>query len=148
MAYQEKQTIVSLISTILISTLYCIYVFYLYNNGTYYQTEGPGFWGAIILILVPVLAAPKIIIHIIFRIINKIITDEEGPSFVDELDKLIDLKAAVNFYHFFIAGFFLSMGSLVINMPLSVMFIIQLITIIAAGVFMDISQLYFYRRGI
>lgn len=148
MSYQEKRSIVSLVSNILIFTFYYIYVLQLYQEQSLKSTDDFSFWGAVILIFIPVSIVIKIIIHIVFSIINTIATNEEEPSFSDELDKLIDLKATRNFCFAFLAGFFLSMGSLVIKMPPIVMFNILLFSMIVSGIIIDITQLYFYRKGI
>jgi len=149
MSYQEKETIVSLFSNIIISAIYFYIVVQRFQIGTYDSTGVIYFWASVILILIPVLIVPKIVIIIIFNIINTIITrEEDDPSFTDELDKLIDLKATRNFYHVFMVGFLLSMVSIVAGMSVVVMFMILLSTLIISGIIMDISQLYFYRRGI
>lgn len=149
MTYQKKQTIVSLIYNIIASTIYFIYVLSLFNSGNYDMGATIKFWAQVILILVPVLVIPKIIIIIIFNIINIIVTkEEEDPLFTDELDKLIELKSTRNFYHIFIVGLFISMAVVVLTMSVSAMFIILLLSFIISGIAMDISQLYFYKRGI
>ncbi|MFD1903074.1 hypothetical protein ACFSQ7_01370 [Paenibacillus rhizoplanae] len=75
-------------------------------------------------------------------------TGEKEPAFADELDKRIGLLAFRNSFAMFVSGFLLAMGSLVIDQPLKVMFIV----LIAAGFLSDvtgsISRLYYYRRGV
>jgi hypothetical protein len=148
MSYQEKRTIISLIGTILISVFYFVYVFQSHPEWSLSMTNDFGFWGAFILILIPVQIGFKIIIHIVFVIINKIATNEDEPSFSDELDTLISLKTTRNFYFTFQIGFLLSMGTLVIDMPPFVMFMLLTLSLIMAAIIGDISQLYFYRRGV
>lgn len=147
MFYQGKQAIVSLISTILISAGYCMYVF------QKYAAEGGAanefhFWASAILLFIPVSVVCKIVIYIAFAIINIIATNEKEPSITDELDRLIELKATRNFYHLFMAGFLLAMAALVLGLPPVAMFTILLFSMIAAGVMLDLSQVYFYWRGI
>jgi hypothetical protein len=92
--------------------------------------------------------AAKVIIHIVFSIINTIATNEKEPSFTDELDKVIGLKATRNSHYVFMIGFLLSMVPLIMDMPPYVMFI----TLIAAGFVSEVvgtvTQLYLYRRGV
>ena len=148
MSYQEKKNIVSLMGTVLVFGLYCLYVFQRDQIGNIHSSDTLSFWGAFILILIPVSIIAKIIITIIFNIIHRITTQETEPSFSDELDKIIELKAMRNSYFVFIIGFLLSMVALVLEMQVSAMFII----LIAAGFVSEmvggLTQLYLYRKGV
>ncbi|KRF38586.1 hypothetical protein [Paenibacillus sp. Soil787] len=148
MSYQEKKHIVSFISTLLIFGFYCLYVFQKYQDMRMDTTETSHFWAAAILILISVSIIAKIIISIVFNIIYRIATKEVEPSFSDELDILIDLKATRNSHYVFTLGFLLAMGSLVVDMSPSTMFII----LIFAGFMSDMvgvfTQLYLYRKGV
>jgi hypothetical protein len=148
MSYQEKKNLVSLIGTTLIFGSYCLYVFQMYQEGSIDPPDSFSFWGAAILILIPVSIAAKIIIQIVFNIIYRITTNEKEPSFADELDKLIELKATRNSHYAFILGFLLSMGSLVMDMSPSVMFIILFISGFVSELVGIFTQLYLYRRGV
>ncbi|MFH1198389.1 MAG: hypothetical protein V1720_21990 [bacterium] len=144
---KEKQIIVSLITSTLILGFYSIYV---YNN---YIAENPEiindfkFWGTAFLILIPVSIAAQIIIHIIFAITNKIVTNEDIPTKSDERDKLIELKATRISHWIFIVGFLLSMGSQAIGMQPYVM----IVTLVASGFVSSwaegITQIYLYSKG-
>src|SRR4051794_6193954 len=117
MSYQEKKNVVSLIGNLLVFGFYCLYVFQNYPFGSPDSTDTFRFWGAFILILIPVSIVAKIIITIVFNIIYRITTNEVEPSFSDELDKLIELKATKNPHYAFTLGFLLAMGSLVMDLP-------------------------------
>jgi hypothetical protein len=147
MSYQERRAIASLISTILISTIYFIFAFQRYPVGNSYSTDVFHFWGSAILIFIPVSIVAKIVIHIQFNIIYAMATKEKEPSLSDERDRLIGLKATGNSLYVFMFGFLLAMGSLVMDMPPSVMFSILIFSVIVSEIFGDITQLYFYRRG-
>ena len=58
----------------------------------------------------------QIIIHIIFAIINKMVTNEDMPTTDDERDKLIELKSTRISHWIFTIGFMLAMGSQAIDM--------------------------------
>lgn len=147
MSYHEIRAIVSLVSSIVITALYSAYMIQRFPAASAYSVEVFHFWGAFFLILIPVAIVAKIIIAIIFAIINAIATREEEPPITDERDKLIELKAQANANYVFIAGFILAMGSLVFNMPPSIMFIFLIISGILSQIVSDVSQFYFYRRG-
>ncbi|CAM4450941.1 hypothetical protein FHS16_004104 [Paenibacillus endophyticus] len=148
MSYQEKKNIVSLMSTVLISTIYFVYVLQRYQEVALNQTETFRFWGSAILILIPVSIVAKIIIHIMFSIINTIATKEKDPAFSDELDKLIELKATKTSHYVFLLGFVLAMASLVMNMQPSAMFIILFFSGFVAELAGIVTQLYLYRKGV
>jgi hypothetical protein len=148
MSFQERRAIVSLISNILITALYCAYMIQRFPEGDAYSVDVFHFWGSFFLILIPVSIVAKIVLFIIFSIINAIATREEESSITDERDKLIELKATMNSLYVFILGFLLAMGSLVVDMPPSVMFIIFICSGVVSGMASDISQFYFYRKGV
>jgi hypothetical protein len=148
MSYQEKKNIVSLISTLLIFGFYCLYVYQKYQVGSIDSTDTYRFWGTVILILIPVSIVTKIIITIVFNIIYRITTKEVEPLFADELDKLIELKATKNSHYVFTLGFLLAMGSLVMDMPHSAMFIILILSGFVSELVGTVTQLYLYRKGV
>ncbi|WML44407.1 hypothetical protein [Neobacillus sp. PS3-40] len=148
MSYQVKKNIVSLISTLLIFSLYSMYVFHMYQEGRFDSTDVFSFWGSFIILLIAVSIVAKIIIYIIFNIIYRITTNEKEPSFSDELDKLIHLKATTISHYVFVVGFVLAMGSLVVDVPHYVMFIILVFSGVVSDVVGMITEIYLYRRGV
>lgn len=148
MTYQEKKSIVSLISAILIFVAYCLYLYPQYPEGGLETTETFRFWGSFVLILTLVSIVAHIIISIIFNIVFRITTREKEPRFADELDKLIDLKASRNSFFVFIVGFLLAMGSLIIYQPSQVMFIILITSGFISDVTGSVTKLYHYRKGV
>ena len=147
MSYQERRAIVSLIGTIVVSVLYSAYMIQRYPAGSPYSPEVFHYWGSFFLILIPVSIVAKIIIYILFAIVNAIATREEEMPITDERDKLIESKAQMIGNYLFIFGFILAMGSLVVSLPPAVMFIILLLSGMLSQIISDISQFYFYRRG-
>ncbi|WP_187696264.1 hypothetical protein, partial [Xanthovirga aplysinae] len=138
----------SMISNLLIFGIYYLMVWSRYQESSFTSTEEFRFWGAVILILIPVLIAAKIILYIIFSIINTIITREEEDFLKDEFGRLIESKATRNFHHVFMGGFLLSMGVLVIGLPPKTMFMILLFAIYVSSLTQDISEFYLLRKGI
>lgn len=147
MSYQEKRSIVYLISTLLIFGFYYIYVFQVHPQKSFGDTTDFKFWGITILLIVPAMIVVNIITHIVFNIINAIATREKIPSIEDELDKLVELRANRNAYTTFMLGFMLSMGTQALEMPPYVMFNALVISILAASIMWSSTQFYFYRKG-
>jgi hypothetical protein len=148
MSYQEKKAITSLIGTILSSMFYVNDVYQRYQAANLEPSQIFGFGAAAVLLYVPVQVVFQIILQALFIMVNIMATKKEEPEIVDELDKLVDLKSTRNFYHVFILGFFLSVATQVIPMQPIAMFVGFLLSMIVAGMSMDLSQLYFYRRGV
>ena len=147
MCYQVKATIVSLCTTILGSTLYLLKILSMQREGSLKLTERLSDWGSVILILIGVLIVFQIVIHIIFSIINKIVTDEDAVSFNDELDKLIDLKSSRVAYWIFILAFVSGLFTLVGGQPLWVLFTVTSFGMVLSGIAGDVVKLVLYRRG-
>jgi hypothetical protein len=148
MTYQEKKSIVSVFSTILIFAAYCLYMYPRHPEGGLASTETFRYWGFFILALTLISIIAHIIISIIFNIIFRMMTNEKEPRFEDELDKLIALKAHRNSFFLFIIGFLLAMGTLVMYQPSQVMFIILIASGFIADLTGSISKLYYYRKGV
>jgi hypothetical protein len=147
MSFQERRSLVNLISTILITALYSAYMVQSYPDASPYSPDVFRFWGSFFLILIPVSIVARIVIYIVFYIVNTIATRQEEPTITDERDNLIELKATRYSLYVFGVGVLLAMGSLVIDMPPSVMFIILICAGVVSEMVSEISQFYFYRRG-
>lgn len=148
MSYHERRSMVNIISTILITAIYSAYMFQSYPEGDAYAKAIFRFWGEFLLILIPVSIVARILIHIGFSILNTIATNEAEPDIVDERDKLIELKATRNSLYIFTLGFLLAMGSLVMDRPPAAMFTILIFAGVLSDIVSEVSQLYFYRRGV
>ena len=148
MSFQERRSLVNFVSTILIMSVYTANRIQFHPQGNPYSPEVFHFWGSFFLILVPVSIVARIVIYIIFYILNTIATQEEEPDITDERDRLIDLKATRNSMYVFALGFLVAMVSLVMNTPPPAMFAILLGAGITAEMVGDLSQFLFYRRGV
>ncbi|WP_310833007.1 hypothetical protein [Paenibacillus pedocola] len=148
MTYQEKKSIVSIISAILIFVSFSAYKYVHYPAEGMEQTEMYHYWGSFVLVLTLVSIFAHIVISIIFNIVFRITTGEKEPNFADELDKQIELKSHRNGFFIFILGFLLAMGSLVIEQPVQVMFVILIVSGFISDVAGSVTKLYHYRRGV
>ena len=147
MSYQERRVLVSIISSVLINVLYSIYMLQRYPEASAYSVEIFHFWGSFFLVLILVSIVAKILIYIVFAIVNAIATREEEPPITDERDKLIELKSNRYGLYVFALGFVLAMASLVFNTPPTGMFLILFAAGFASDIASEISQFVFYRRG-
>jgi hypothetical protein len=147
MSYQERRSIVSLISNIIIVALYSAWMIQRYPTAEPYSVEIFRFWGAFFLILIPVSIVAKILIAIFFAIANAIATRQIESDITDERDRLFELKSLRNSLYAFAIGFLVAMVSLVVDLPPTVMFILLFCAGVVSEVIGDVSQFYLYRRG-
>ena len=148
MSYQEKENIVNILSGLLITGIFAWIVYQRHMQGRFDLTEDYSKWGIIFLIFIGVSIAARIIIYIIFHIINYIATREEDIPVSDERDKLIKLKATRNSHYVFSGGFVISVFALAIGMPVYGIFIVFIITGLLSEIVDNGSQLYYQRKGV
>jgi hypothetical protein len=147
MSPNERRAIVSLLTTLLVAVFFLVYVLPRYPAGNPYSADVFHFWGLAVVIFIPVSIVANIAMSIVFSIVYFMATHEKDSSFSDERDRLIELRSLRNALYVFAGGFFLAMGSLVIGMPPSVMFIVLTASGFGSGVVAGLSQLYLYRKG-
>lgn len=146
MTYHSRKAIVSILTTLSIFIyLYIDLLKRIQEVGT--ASTEPRLWAIFFFKLIIVQIVVKIVVLIIFNIINTILTKEGEPRLSDERDRLIELKSVRNFSFMFALGFFVAMGSLVMNQPISTMFSIFAFNIAASGVVLDLSYIVCYERG-
>ena len=161
MSYQEKKTIVSLVTGVLILAAYCIYAF---NKMT--ALDNLKFWASTMLIFIGIGVVALIVILIVFQILlsitmavkeemqnreyddKKIEKALELDMVEDEMDKLIGLKAMRISFAVVGIGFIAALVSLVLNYSPAVMLNIMFISFGIGSMVEGITQLYFYRRGV
>jgi len=144
---KEKQILVTIIGLVVILGGYSLYVYNHYIAGNPTIVNDFKFWGKAFLVMIPVAIVSQIVIHIVFAILNKMVTNEDIPTKTDERDKLIDLKAIRISHWIFTFGFLLSMTALAIGMQPWVMFLTLVISGFIAGIVSECAKLYFYRKG-
>ena len=147
MGHQEKQSIVSIIGSVLIIGFYSLYVFRHYIQPEPELLNSYQFWGKSFLYLIPVSIVVQIVIQIVFAIINRIITQEDTPDITDERDKLIELKSIRISHWIFICGFMLAMGSLAIGIEPFVMFLTLVSSGFLASLASEVAKIIYYRKG-
>ena len=147
MGHQEKQSIVSIIGSVLVIGFYSLYVYRNYIQADMELLNDFQFWGKSFLYLIPVAIVVQIVIHILFAIANRIITQEDLPDITDERDKLIELKSIRISHWIFVLGFTLAMGSLAMGMKPYVMFLTLISSGFISSLASEIAKIIYYRRG-
>jgi hypothetical protein len=148
MGQQEKQSIVSMIGSVLVIGFYSMYIYRNYLSADLELLNDFQFWGRSFLYLIPIGIVVQIVIHIVFAIVNRIVTGEDISDFSDERDKLIELKSIRISHWVFIFGFMLSMGSLALGMKPFVMFITLISSGFLASLASEVAKIIYYRKGV
>lgn len=148
MSYQEKENIVNIFSALAISIGYALIIYQKHLQGQFDLTQDYSTWGMIFLIFIGVSIGARIIIYIIFNIINSVATRKEEKPISDERDKLIKLKSSRNGHHVFSIGLALSFIALAIGMPVYGIFIAFIGSCVLSELTDNFSQIYYNRKGI
>jgi hypothetical protein len=150
MSFQEKNISVSLVSFTLILGYYLIRVFQLLQRENFNSTHVFRLWGIIIALAVVITIVATILTHVGSAIVEAIKTGEKEPEiedFVDERDKLIDLRGTKVTYFVSSIGSLLAMLTFVLGQAPLVMFTLLIFFGVVAQILGDISRLVLYRRG-
>lgn len=148
MSYREKENIVNIFSGLLITAVYAWIIYQKQLAGTIDLTDDFQKWGIVFLIFAGVSIVARIIIYIVFSIINVIVTREDKIPAEDERDKLIKLKATRNSSYSFTSGFFMAIIALAIGLPAYWLFILFVISGVISELIDNGSQIYYYRKGV
>lgn len=148
MSYQEKENVVNILSALVVAAILWSAIYQRQLDGQFDLTEDYKAWGVIFLIYMGISIVARIIILIVFSIINAIATREDKIPIEDERIKLIKLLGTRNSYYVFSSGFVLAIIGLSLGMNVFWIFII----FILSGLFSEIvdngTQLYFHRKGV
>ena len=165
MSYQEKRTIVSIITGALILGAYCTYAYGKYQPGTI-ATDDMKFWAGTMLMFIGIGIAANIVIQIVFHILlsvaiavqanvkNGKCDDKEIENAIsaemvtDEMDNLIELKSMRIGFIVAGIGFIAALVSLILDYSFSVMINILFIAFSAGSLFEGFTQIFFYKKGV
>ena len=148
MSYREKENIINIFSGLFITGVFAWIVYQRHLQGRVDLTYDFQAWGKLFLVYAGVSVVARIIIYIIFHIINAIATRVEKIPAEDERDKLIKLKALRNSHYSFVVGFMVAIIALAIGLPTYSIFIVFVISGVISELIDNGSQIYYYRRGV
>ena len=163
MSYQEKRTILSVISGVLLLAAYSIYAF---GKAGMENLDNLVFWAKTMLIFIGIGIVALIIIQIIFHIalsvgmaVKQKLKDEscddkeieksiEQEMVEDEMGKLIELKANKIGYSFVGFGFLAGLIALVLGASAVVMLNILFFSSGIGSLVEGLVQIRYYRKGV
>jgi hypothetical protein len=149
MSYQEKNTTVSLMSSILILGFYVVNLLQMYREGGLVSERLFRLWAIVIVAGILANIFASILTNIVLSIVHAIQTgNQETERYIeDERDQLIGLKGTRHSYIAFSVGVLLSMLAYVLGQPPLVMFSLIVLSGVVAEIIGDISKISLYRRG-
>lgn len=152
MSFQEKRSLVTVVSGIVVFAIY----FYLFA-GRYAELTPDQlgsaavmlrFWARGFLLFVPITVAVRIVALIVFMIVYRIAAGEDAPDFEDERDKLIELKVSRVSEAIFMIGFVGSMVPIAFDGSVTTMFIVLLGAGLLAEIVGEGARIIMYRSGL
>ena len=153
MTYQERRTLVMMITSLATTLIYALIMYNRYNSGQLSDENIMKFWAIIILLFIPVTVVSQIVTQIIYHIIEAIGIeikggdhDELGVS--DERDKLIELKASKVSQAIFLSGFFVGLLTQLFDYTAHAFFLSLIISGILSLILEESCKLVLYRKGV
>ena len=151
MSIQVQKAVFNFVTTILLIGGYLFYVFGIQGDVNLSKVLDIQFWGIFILKLTVLMVVAKIILFILFAIFKKVKNrnmDEEDLEFMDERDKLIEMKSDRYSHWIAMFGFMVSMIPVSMGYSVHYMFITILIFGFVSALMSDVWKIYFYKKGI
>lgn len=154
MTYNEKKSVTNIFSSLFITVAYVIVIYQKYLNGLLDDSNIFRFWAIIILIFIPISIIARIIIMIIFHILESIVQASQGKSIddeidiVDERDKFIQMKAYATTMYIFIVGFILALVTQLFDISNHVFFIVLIIAGLITDLVSELLIIRSYKRGV
>ena len=154
MSYQEKRSVTNIISTILLTGIYALVMYNNYSNWGLDADNVFRFWAIVILIFIPISIIARIIILIIFHILESIVNEVKGGGeldemdIVDERDKLIEMKAAKNSMFVFAIGFMIALGTQLFDVSNHVFFLVLVLFGVISDILSESLTICYYRKGV
>jgi hypothetical protein len=165
MSYQEKRTIVTMVTSALLLAAYGIYVFGRVQAGLAMATDIK-FWAGTMLVFVGINIAANIVIQIVFHILLAVSygvrqhketggCDEaaidkqlQSETTEDEMDKMISLKSSRVAFIVAGIGFVAGLAAVMFGAGASALINAVYIGFSLGTIVESIAQMHFYRKGV
>lgn len=151
MAIAVQKAVFNLVTTVLLMGGYVFYIFGIHGDLYFSQVAEIQFWGSFILKLAGVMVVAKIMLFILFAIFRAIKNeheDKESLDFMDERDKLIEMKSERYSNWVSMFGFIASMVPISMGYGVQYMFITLLSFGFVSGVMSEVWKIHFYNKGV
>lgn len=149
MSIQVQKAVFNFVTTILLMGGYLFYTFVIHGGVNLPEVLKIQFWGTFMLKLTGVMVVAKVIMFIMFAVFRKIKStnkDVEDLDFIDERDKLIEMKSDRYSHWIAMVGFIVSMVPLSMGYAVQYMFLTILSFGFVSAVMSDVWKIYFYNK--
>lgn len=161
MSYQEKKTITSLVSGVVVIASYCVHAWNRLGANEIGADDLKA-WGVMILAFIGIGVAVMVVTQIVFHILLSVgvamkrrnLEDRaigkavEAEITEDEMDQLIELKSMKAGYAVAGAGFLASLATVAFDLPGSVMLNVLFLSFFLGAMTEAVLSLYYYRAGV
>lgn len=150
MSMQQRNTVVSLVSFLLILGFLSFRVFQMVQTGTFIASNVFRMWGIVIVAAIAMTIAGMILTTIGASVVYVAKTNENPPEedyLEDERDKLIALKGTRVSHTVYSIGVLIAMIIFVLNQVPLVLFTLLIVAGLVAQIVSDVYRLFRYRTG-
>ncbi|MCU6712123.1 hypothetical protein M6D81_25825 [Paenibacillus sp. J5C_2022] len=165
MSYQEQRSIATMITALLITGAYGVYVYGKLQTGAI-ADDDMRFWAGTMLMFIGIGIVVAIAVQLIFHMLlsvavavrektrngkcddNEMQKTIESEMVTDERDKLIELKAVKVGFIVVGIGFVAALASQVLHQSSAVMINIMFVSFFAGSMVGSLTQFYLYRKGV
>lgn len=148
MAYQDRNTIVSILVNLLVSAFVVLRLLDMNASGLFDGPDAVNSWARLVIWMIPLGVIGTIIGTILFNIGLSIIRSTQKSSFVvDERDKLFERRGSLAIIVFAGAGFICAVIALALDASALVGFNIMYFSMALGALAADLIKFFSYRRG-
>lgn len=148
MSYEERNTVVTLISSLLVNAWFLNRIWIMYHDGTSTAPDGLQIWAQTMLWVVPVAIGSVIALTVLTNIVVGAISGETDRGIVDERDRKFEFFGMGATMAFAVAGFLVSMILLALGYGGFVAFTVIYLSFFLGDIAGSLVKLGFYRAGI
>jgi MFS family permease len=148
MSAQERRSLISLVSNVLIFGIFFAIILGQYQDGRFDGEDASRLIGQAVLWLIGAQIVAAIVGAILLAIITAVVTGRNPePDVTDERDKLIELRALRVSFYLFGAAFVGVILAMALGTTFVVAFLAIIISLAVADAFGNVVRIWLYRRG-
>ncbi len=148
MSHEERNTLVSLISSLLVNAWFLNRIWTMFHDGTSTAPDGLQIWAQTMLWVVPVAIGSTVGLTILTSIVHRVITGDASRAIVDERDRKFEFFGMGATMASAIAGFLISMVLLAMGYGGFVAFNVIYFSFFIGDIAGSLVKLGLYRAGI
>ena len=148
MSFQQKSSIVALVTLVITFAVYTLLGYLRYNSLGLDISSNTKFLAGAFLILIPALFMTQLFSFVVFSAIEKTVHKEKLRFEDDEMDKQIDKKITILSMYVMVLGFFASIALLLFDLSVGAMLIGMGVSVLIGGISGFVAKFYYCTRGV